>query len=136
MLSTSTPTDLMRTSRHRFSTLHTHSTAQISALQKEIEIVDHYLQKTSSTLYSKATTRSLGPSWARPWPHRGPVFSWARWRRTYWNSPRKIDADCWKRFIDDILILWMGTQEELDTFTTFINSLHHLVKFTVNSSRT
>ena len=28
------------------------------------------------------------------------------------QSPTKIDADCWKRFVDDILILLMDTQEE------------------------
>ena len=51
------------------------------------------------------------------------------------QSPMKIDADCRKRFIDDIFILWRGTQEDLDNFITFINSLHPTIKFTVMVGR-
>ena len=51
------------------------------------------------------------------------------------ESPVHIDADRWKRFIDDIFILWTGTQEDLDRFTAFLNTAHPTIKFTVNSSR-
>ena len=36
----------------------------------------------------------------------------------------------YKRFIDDILIIWLGTEEEFLTFMQTINSLHPTKKFT------
>jgi hypothetical protein len=35
----------------------------------------------------------------------------------------------YKRYIDDILVFWKGTVEQLNTFVTKINSLHHSIKF-------
>jgi hypothetical protein len=36
----------------------------------------------------------------------------------------------YKRYIDDILIFWSGTEEDLETFINEINKLHHSIKFT------
>jgi hypothetical protein len=36
----------------------------------------------------------------------------------------------WKRFIDDIFLIWTGTEQELITFLEFINTLHPTIKFT------
>ena len=38
----------------------------------------------------------------------------------------------YKRFIDDIFIIWTGTEEELKTFMTKINNAHPTIKFTVS----
>ena len=38
--------------------------------------------------------------------------------------------DLWKRFIDDIISIWSGTEEELLDFLTFLNSFHSTLKFT------
>jgi hypothetical protein len=35
----------------------------------------------------------------------------------------------WKRFIDDILLLFLGTHEELEELYTFLNSFHPTMKF-------
>ena len=37
-----------------------------------------------------------------------------------------------KRFIDDIFLIWTGTVSELETFLTEINKLHKTIKFTAN----
>ena len=37
----------------------------------------------------------------------------------------------WKRFIDDIFIVWTSTEAELKKFISHINSCHDLIKFTV-----
>ena len=42
----------------------------------------------------------------------------------------------WKRFIDDIFIVWTGTREEFSTFMDTINTLHHSIKFTHECSET
>lgn len=36
----------------------------------------------------------------------------------------------WRRFIDDVFLIWTGTEEELITFLDFINTLHPTIKFT------
>ena len=36
----------------------------------------------------------------------------------------------WRRYIDDIFIIWTGTDEQLMSFMTKINSLHPTIKFT------
>jgi hypothetical protein len=52
------------------------------------------------------------------------------------DSPVLIPDHFWKRFIDDILMLWTGTDDELDAFIKHINSYHSTIKFTVESSTT
>lgn len=36
----------------------------------------------------------------------------------------------WRRFIDDIFLIWTGSEEQLITFLDFINTLHPTIKFT------
>ena len=41
----------------------------------------------------------------------------------------------WKRYIDDILCIWPGSPESLETFVDQINSMHPTIKFTYECSR-
>jgi hypothetical protein len=41
-----------------------------------------------------------------------------------------IYKNFWKRYIDDILLIWTGTEEELKKFLAFIDTLHPTIKFT------
>ena len=40
----------------------------------------------------------------------------------------------WKRYIDDILCIWPGPQQELDHFIQYLNEAHPTIKFTHESS--
>ena len=40
----------------------------------------------------------------------------------------------WKRFIDDIFLIWTGSQQQLDEFMGKINSHHRTIKFTHETS--
>lgn len=42
----------------------------------------------------------------------------------------------WKRFIDDIFFIFLGTEEELHQFQTYMNHIHPTIKFTFETSRT
>ena len=42
----------------------------------------------------------------------------------------------WYRYIDDIFCLWQHGEEELEKFTTHLNSVHETIKFTIEKSRT
>ena len=39
----------------------------------------------------------------------------------------------WKRYIDDIFIIWTGTEDQLQTFLQNINKIHPTIKFTYES---
>jgi hypothetical protein len=36
---------------------------------------------------------------------------------------------CWKRFIDDIFLIFCGSYEDLDSFHQYLNSVHQTMKF-------
>ena len=57
-------------------------------------------------------------------------------RKILENSPVTLTQNQWKRFIDDIFVLWLGSQEDLQTFSRHLNTLHPTIKFTAASSRT
>ena len=40
----------------------------------------------------------------------------------------------WKRYIDDIFLVWTNTQEKLEEYKKNINSIHPTIKFTYESS--
>ena len=50
------------------------------------------------------------------------------------SSPVPVSQETWKRFIDDIFLLWTGTPEDLDMLFDHINSFHPTIKFTIASS--
>lgn len=39
----------------------------------------------------------------------------------------------WKRYIDEIFIIWIGSAEDLQEFVDRINSIHPTIKFTYES---
>ena len=50
---------------------------------------------------------------------------------------RSIGGDnilLWKRFIDDIFLVWTGTEDELRMFLTDINKVHRTIQFTCELS--
>ncbi len=38
----------------------------------------------------------------------------------------------WGRFIDDILLIWTGSEKELKAFLAFMDSIHPTIKFTAD----
>ena len=42
----------------------------------------------------------------------------------------------WKRFIDDIFVIWTRSASEFTTYMNTINQLHHTIKFTYELSET
>ena len=48
-------------------------------------------------------------------------------------SPVLIPRAFWRRFLDDIFLLWTNTRHELDDLILHINSFHSSIKFTINS---
>ena len=46
-----------------------------------------------------------------------------------------MDGNTWFRFLDDILLLWTGTNLELNTFLQHLNSRMRAIKFTMEKSQ-
>ena len=52
------------------------------------------------------------------------------------NDLGKSHMKLWKRFIDDIFVIWTGSKSEFITFMTKINQIHNTIKFTHELSET
>ena len=54
------------------------------------------------------------------------------------NELGKPHIMLWKRFIDDIFVIWTGSASEFTTncYINIINQLHHTIKFTYELSET
>ena len=49
-----------------------------------------------------------------------------------WLQQGGVQPHLWRRYIDDILFYWRGTEAELIEFVTFLNSFHSTIKFKCN----
>lgn len=47
------------------------------------------------------------------------------------NSKYRAHVECWYRYVDDIFMLWSGTENQLEEFMSHINSIHSLLEFTL-----
>ena len=50
-------------------------------------------------------------------------------------SPLLKNVTFWKRYIDDIFMVFVGSEDELFQFKEYINGTHHTLKFTMEHSR-
>jgi hypothetical protein len=41
----------------------------------------------------------------------------------------KTGIHIWLRYIDDILLIWIGTDNELEQFMNYLNTFHPTIKF-------
>ncbi|KAL8582787.1 hypothetical protein ACOMHN_061110 [Nucella lapillus] len=57
-------------------------------------------------------------------------------RRMLTTSPWSVEQELWRRFIDDILLLWTQGEERLQLFLQWLNQQHDTIKFTANYGRT
>lgn len=100
-----------------------------------VDVADHVLQNNVFSFEGKVFKQVLGTAMGTPMAPTGAnLFMGMLEERLLDQSPVPVNREFWKRFIDDILMLWMGSQEELDVFIDHMNSFHPTIKFTANSS--
>ena len=73
---------------------------------------------TSSALKTTTSSGSSALPWGHPWLHQPPVFMGGLEAQLPASSPVPVSQETWKRFIDDIFLLWTGTPEDLDVLQT------------------
>ena len=54
------------------------------------------------------------------------------WQQLFSQSPGHVDTSLWKRFIDDIVMLWFKGEQQLLDFMDGLNDQHSTIKFTAN----
>ena len=104
-------------------------------VQVVIDVAEHVLTNNvfmfEDQIYKQVSGTAMGTPLA---PSAANLFMGWLEQQLLQHSPVSINKETWKRFIDDIFMLFCGTDEELMQFTTFINQFHPTIKFTVNSS--
>jgi hypothetical protein len=109
----------------------------IPPLHLLVTIIDHVLQnnvfKFDEVIYKQKFGTAMGTPMA---PTIANIFmAWVE-DRIQTRCPWTIASDCWKRFIDDIVMLWFHGEEQLKLFLEWINTLHPTIKFTANYGTT
>eukprot|EP00745_Piridium_sociabile_P005366 TRINITY_DN13285_c0_g1_i1.p1 TRINITY_DN13285_c0_g1~~TRINITY_DN13285_c0_g1_i1.p1 ORF type:complete len:744 (-),score=124.94 TRINITY_DN13285_c0_g1_i1:151-2382(-) len=107
----------------------------IPPTDKIIQVVDHILKNNVFKFEDRIFKQIFGTAMGTPMaPSVAILFmAWLE-KRMLAGSPVPIQEDNWRRFIDDIIMLWTGTEEELEQFTEYINGFHRSIKFTMQSS--
>eukprot|EP00745_Piridium_sociabile_P015908 TRINITY_DN23717_c1_g1_i4.p1 TRINITY_DN23717_c1_g1~~TRINITY_DN23717_c1_g1_i4.p1 ORF type:complete len:920 (-),score=175.07 TRINITY_DN23717_c1_g1_i4:31-2790(-) len=106
-------------------------------MNKTLNVVNHVLTNNFFNFEGQTYKQKSGTAMGTPMaPTVANIFMGRLEAKLLENSPVRIEEDVWKRFIDDILILWTRSQKDLDQFTTYINSIHPTIKFTIRNSKT
>jgi len=124
--------DIERSLRHFLGSSHNRDTPALDAI---LEVTNHVLGNNYFNFGDKTYKQISGTAMGTPMaPTVANVFMGWHESNLLSKSPVPVDASCWKRYIDDVFLLWTNTREELDDFVSFINSVHPSIKFTVTVS--
>ena len=83
---------------------------------------NHYLQVGGTAMGTK-----VAPAYANTF------MGWFEEKYVYSYHKQPL---LWKRFIDDIFVIWQYTESDLDDFTTYLNESMPSIKFEVDKSHT
>lgn len=85
--------------------------------------------KFNNNFYTSENSLSMGSSLS---PLLADIFM-DNFEDTIFNSNNSLLKHIlyWKRYVDDILCLWTGTDRQINQFLNYINSLHNKIKFTL-----
>ena len=102
-----------------------------------LKVVDHVLKNNVFKFDSEIFQQTFGTAMGTPLaPAVANIFmSWLE-ENMLASSPVNVPLSLWKRFIDDVFLLWTSTEEDLNKFVAHINGFHKTIKFTVSSSTT
>jgi hypothetical protein len=132
-LYTNIPHDDMKESMRYFLAKQTEP--ETPPAQVVVDVADHVLQNNVFEFEGKVFKQVLGTAMGTPMAPTGAnLFMGMLEERLLDQSPVPVNREFWKRFIDDILMLWMGSSEDLDVFIDHLNSFHPTIKFTASSS--
>ena len=83
-----------------------------------IRAIQHVLDNNYFTFEGQCYKQVHGTAMGTPMaPAAANLFMGRLERKILENSPVTLTQNQWKRFIDDIFVLWLGSQEDLQTFS-------------------
>ena len=96
-----------------------------------LALAEHVLTNNVFTFEGKHYRQTQGTAMGTPMaPAAANLFMGKLESALFESSPTPLTEEFWRRFIDDIFMLWTGTLEDLDTFLDYINTFHYSIKFT------
>ena len=105
-------------------------------LQMLLKIVDHVLSNNVFDFDGKIYRQIHGTAMGTPMaPSIANIFMGCLERHLLSSSSWQVNPKMWRRFIDDILILWTHGEHQLKNFIDWLKSQHHTIKFTSNHGR-
>jgi hypothetical protein len=100
-----------------------------------LEIADHILKNNVFAFDQNIYRQTFGTAMGTPMaPSAANLFMGWLEQRLLSESPVPVSTDFWRRFIDDIFLLWLAPDEELQSFFNYLNTAHPTIKFTMTSS--
>ena len=133
-LYTNIPQAEIETAIRHFMALHPNP--DIPSIPVVIEAARHVLHNNFFNFEGKTYKQISGTAMGTPMaPTVANLFMGLLESQILDQSPIKINIETWKRFIDDIFILWLGTEQDIDTFVSFLNTFHPTIKFTAKKAR-
>ena len=102
----------------------------IPPVEDIVKVMNHVLKNNTFVFENQVYKQIFGTAMGTPMaPTISSLFMGWLEERLLANSPVTIDPKFW-RFLDDIYLLWTGTDEQWDIFLEYINSFHDTIKFT------
>ena len=88
-------------------------------------VLEHNIFEFNGRMYKQVRGTAMGTRMA---PAYANLFLDSLERKLLTNQP--LQPIVWRRYIDDILCIWHGTTESLDSFLMQLNGVHPTIKFT------
>ena len=127
--------DIYTALQHFLNNTPTTRTNETPPAEVIIDLAKHILTENTFNFENKTYKQIHGTAMGTPMaPSIANLFMGWLEKNMLSQSPVYIDEKVWKRFIDDIFLLWTGTEADLDRFLKYINTFHPTIKFTYTIS--
>ena len=112
-------------------------TDNLPAINTMLQVVKNVLNNNvfeyEGEIYQQIQGTAMGTPMA---PAIANIFMGWMEQRLLRTSPWSVDPQHWRRFIDDILVIWQHGEERLNQFIKWLNEQHKTIKFTCNYGKT
>ncbi|KAL8565389.1 hypothetical protein ACOMHN_029084 [Nucella lapillus] len=102
-----------------------------------LKIINHILHNNIFQFDGNIFKQIFGTAMGTPMaPTIANIFMGWHEEKMLETCPWTIDPAIWKRYIDDIITIWLYGEDELNKFMTWMNNQHPSIKFTYSYGRT
>ena len=107
------------------------------SVKSYINSLNTYSRKIISHSKTNYASKNMVLQWVPRWhSHSANIFMGSLEQALLSSSPSHLIPLLWKRFIDDIFLIWTHGEESFLSFIQYLNSFHQTIKFKVTHSTT